>query len=304
MNCLRPVSAYDLGLNTATGKRRITFKRPPLATVNEFFVPCGKCEVCRQTKRNSWIRRCNLELLLNNGVGTFLTLTYRPSDCPSDLCKRDLQLFFKRLRNVGRDFGVDLPKIRYFAVGEYGKLHSRPHYHAIIFGLNLLASSFAPYLATVKDGYPIFSSRVLETVWRKGFVTIDEVTSANIRYVSKYVSKSDDGFVIYSEGIGRGLFVDVKRHGRNSQMVPHSFLRSSAASDKVCYEYGKAPSTFPKFALRYVERFYPDVYEELKRKRKEYVDLHPLRSWFDPSVAAHDINQQTRMDNLKKVLHQ
>lgn len=43
------------------------------------------------------------------------------------LYKRDLQLFIKRLR---KKFPNE--KIRYYAVGEYGPVHFRPHYHLIL----------------------------------------------------------------------------------------------------------------------------------------------------------------------------
>ena len=64
----------------------------------------------------------------------FLTLTYNDDNLPSDvgLHKDDLQRFFKRLRKA-----LDTKKIRYFACGEYGDTTSRPHYHAIVFGLGL-----------------------------------------------------------------------------------------------------------------------------------------------------------------------
>lgn len=42
------------------------------------------------------------------------------------LSKRDLQLFLKRLRKRLNE------KIRYYAVGEYGPVHFRPHYHLLL----------------------------------------------------------------------------------------------------------------------------------------------------------------------------
>lgn len=52
---------------------------------------------------------------------------------------RDLQLFMKRLRKRISDFcstnklNQDHETLRYFAVGEYGPLHFRPHYHVLLF---------------------------------------------------------------------------------------------------------------------------------------------------------------------------
>lgn len=47
------------------------------------------------------------------------------------LCKEDLQKFIKRLRfQIFKTFGVE---IRYFACGEYGPKHFRPHYHILLY---------------------------------------------------------------------------------------------------------------------------------------------------------------------------
>lgn len=47
------------------------------------------------------------------------------------LRKADLQLFFKRLRkNLSKYSDA---KVRYFAMGEYGPVHFRPHYHFLLF---------------------------------------------------------------------------------------------------------------------------------------------------------------------------
>lgn len=48
------------------------------------------------------------------------------------LRKTDLQLFFKRLRYyISKNCSNE--KVRYFAVGEYGPVHFRPHYHLLLF---------------------------------------------------------------------------------------------------------------------------------------------------------------------------
>jgi hypothetical protein len=47
--------------------------------------------------------------------------------------KRDLQLFFKRLRKAYPDV-----KLRYFACGKYGEQFARPHYHVILFGKSFM----------------------------------------------------------------------------------------------------------------------------------------------------------------------
>lgn len=121
-------------------------------------VPCGKCIACQSNRRSDWSIRL-LEERKNWDNAIFLTLTYN-DDNVKDLNKRDIQLFFKVLRKY--------KDIKYYLVGEYGTRTKRPHYHAIIFGLN-------------RDD----SSRI-EKVWGKGNIMVGTVNMASIMYVAKY----------------------------------------------------------------------------------------------------------------------
>lgn len=99
----------------------------------------------------------------------FITLTYSDENLPENgsLSSRDLQLFFKRLRKK-------LPhRIRYFACGEYGERFKRPHYHAIIFGLENSCLTW----------------QLISDVWNKGIIDVGSVTKDSISYVAGYVSK-------------------------------------------------------------------------------------------------------------------
>lgn len=119
MQCTKPITLFKVGK-----------KFYPLG----LEVPCGKCMKCRKKQRSEWAMRLYHELSYHEN-SVFLTLTYNDKSLPKNdsLLKRDLQLFFKRLRKA-------LPsekKIKYFACGEYGDEKERPHYHAIVFGLGL-----------------------------------------------------------------------------------------------------------------------------------------------------------------------
>ena len=121
------------------------------------LVNCRKCLECRQKRANEWAVRCMAEAH-NYEHNAFITLTYEKN--PITLQKRDLQLFFKRLRKAL--LGV---KIKYFAVGEYGTQRWRPHYHAIIFGYDFPDK----YLwSKSKRGNVIYRSNLLEKVWTFG----------------------------------------------------------------------------------------------------------------------------------------
>jgi len=105
------------------------------------------------------------------------------------LCKRDVQLFMKRLRKLQKT------KLKYYAVGEYGSKNYRPHYHIILFNL--------------EDPEYIAQS------WNAGTVHIGNVSGASIAYTCKYIAKpsriplhkNDDRipeFSLISKGIGTG----------------------------------------------------------------------------------------------------
>lgn len=98
----------------------------------------------------------------------FITLTYNTDHVPitkngfMSLQPRDVQLYFKRLRKVHTN------KIRYFIVGEYGGRTNRPHYHAIMFNVDILQ---------------------VEKLWHYGDIHCGQVSEASIGYTLKYMMK-------------------------------------------------------------------------------------------------------------------
>ncbi len=139
-------------------------------------VPCGKCVVCLKRRANGWVFRLKQEQKISTST-SFITLTYHtvpssPTGLPT-LVKSDWQKFMKRLRSYkGRKF-PNLPKLKYYACGEYGKNLYRPHYHAIIFNL-------PPTMV---------QNHIIESIWNLGFTDIQPAEDGAIRYVSHYVNK-------------------------------------------------------------------------------------------------------------------
>lgn len=108
-----------------------------------FFVPCGHCIVCQDSKAGSFSRRCQYESQLYDCDPIHITLTYNDSGLPKDksVSLRHIQLWKKRLRiclersNYG--WFVDgkwySPRLRMAIAAEYGKKNTRrPHYHIIL----------------------------------------------------------------------------------------------------------------------------------------------------------------------------
>jgi hypothetical protein len=149
-------------------------------------VPCGKCYDCRMRIVTQWAFRLQQEENICTS-SHFVTLTYNTESVPISkkgfmtLDKEShLKNFFKKLRNKYRyraknpltgkmKYYYDkVPKIKYFAVGEYGFQRERPHYHIILFNA---------------DANYIVDS------WNYGDVHIGNVQEGSIIYCLKYVMK-------------------------------------------------------------------------------------------------------------------
>lgn len=175
------------------------------------LIPCGRCPSCLKDYALQWTVRLIAESLYQEQK-CFLTLTYDQSHLPQDkkLCKRDLQLFFKRLRKAYPD-----NKIRYFACGEYGDLNGRPHYHVILFGLDF---DDKKWISDNNLRNHLYTSDKLRSIWSLGQVSIGSFTSQSCGYVARYSLKKrisfehSDEFIVMSRKppIGYQYFIDHK----------------------------------------------------------------------------------------------
>lgn len=199
MQCAYPLKAWPDGMHES-GKPKYKITGYSVKSYNgrtDFQeIPCGKCLPCRLNKSRDWSLRCMLEATYHED-NYYLTLTYDDDHLtrnelldpitgeiyPSPLCtlvKKDMQDFWKRLR---RRTGQD---IRYLMCGEYGDKGHRPHYHAIVFGLKL--TDLEIYKQNFQ-GDLLYTSFFLNSVWKKGFVVVGDVTISSCNYVARYVTK-------------------------------------------------------------------------------------------------------------------
>jgi len=167
-------------------------------------VPCGRCPPCKIRRVNEWCFRMMQEYKLHLHAH-FVTLTYDTEHVPiSDngfltLRKKDFQDYMKRLRKLVPDYNL-----KYYACGEYGTKNQRPHYHAIIFG--------------VDDDQKFFDAWSLGGI-HFGQVHVGKVTQDSVAYTMKYIDKSeyrkkharDDRqaeFSLMSKGLGANYITD------------------------------------------------------------------------------------------------
>lgn len=161
--CLKP------WFNTKTGKT----------------TPCGKCIGCRQDEMKLWTKRTETEA--KKGRNTFLTLTYdtehlhyKDNQILASLDKEGLKAWLNNLKTQIRQMKT-LPegcrkKFAYYAIGEYGGIFKRPHYHILILGL---------------DWHDF--KKFYQKTWHNGNIESKPIATAQIKYVLNYSMKNING---------------------------------------------------------------------------------------------------------------
>lgn len=194
-------------------------------------VPCGHCLGCRSDQARSWAVR-----LVHEGEtmspAWFVTLTYSPDKLPlnGSLDPDDFTRFIKRLRRM-----FEGKRLSYYVAGEYGDNTARPHYHAVLYGIDFLDR----VEFTRRHGAPVFRSEVLERCWSHGLCELTGLNYAAARYVASYVRK--------------------KVRQRDE---PNHYVRVDPATGELIdieVEYGRM-SRNPAIGRRWIERFWSDVY--------------------------------------------
>jgi hypothetical protein len=237
------------------------------------YRPCGSCLGCRLEYSRQWAVRCFHESTMYK-ENSFLTLTFNNKNLPKDgsIQKSELQKFIKRFRQK-----IEPKKIRYFGCGEYGdpKKTFRPHYHLCVFGYTF------PDLEPVrgqKTGYfqnkfkkqgngKLYTSKMLEDLWKKGFVTVGDLTYESAGYVARYCVKKIKGkkekefygkkeppFALMSRmpGIGKAWLEKYM-----SDVYPKDYFHIN----------GKKHSP-PRFYDSILQRIDNEQYENLKKERR------------------------------------
>lgn len=150
-------------------------------TYNNFYLPKASLIPTEDIDYYNLVDIESGELLEENIFVDDETLEVIHRKCGSDyipyLCKYELQLFFKRLRKYYKN-----EKLRYFACGEYGPLHLRPHYHILLW-----------FEENEKEKYfPTLPNRVCQA-WPFGRTDVQIAKGKCSRYVAGYANSF--GFV-------------------------------------------------------------------------------------------------------------
>lgn len=265
---------------------------------SHYKVPCGKCFECVARRKAQWTFRLEQEALRSTSC-SFITLTYDDDSIKySDgflptLEKRDLQLFFKRLRQHCERKLNHFERIKYYACGEYGDQTQRPHYHAIIYNLPLKLTKPTYIDANLQAE--------LQQVWQnQGAVHVLPANTQRFAYTAGYVQKKIQKQVdIYDDETGEIFERDPefsimsKRLGDNfitPQMA--RYLKENMVGSIKQRGYIK---TLPRY---YKDKIFTGVEKEmLAIKAEEYYMLNEENN--DPWVEIENLNAYIRNQNKR-----
>lgn len=273
MPCFHPVTAWrSREVNQGTGKRPLVFSRDKGQEGSKLQIPCGNCIGCRLDRARSWSTRIMHERR-EHELCVFLTLTYNDHYLPKDgsLVKKHMQDFFKRLRRNHEYHGND-NKLKYYMCGEYGGKTNRPHYHAIVFGID-----FADKRKHNKGkrGDQIYTSAKLNELWGMGYCWIGSVTHQSAGYVARYCIKKING----EQALEHYQRINSET-GEITRIIPEFMACSRGLGEKYftenhealykrgsCIVEGKE-TPIPKYYDRKLESINPELLEQVKAERK------------------------------------
>lgn len=219
-------------------------------------VPCGRCYQCRTTRGLQWAFRLQQELLVAR-TAVFATLTYNTSNVPivyhegrwyMSLDKNDLRLFWKRLRKLE-------PKFKYYVVGEYGEKRKRPHYHALIFGVQNNENINKAWNGGDVAGLAKRSEKNEVGVWRedtpeRGKIHIGDVTLPSIIYCVDYMMK--EKVIPEFKGDPRVLEFSNKSNGLGMNYIHKHYDYHKRNIENNYVELGKVKVAMPRIYRDFV----------------------------------------------------
>lgn len=309
MSCTHPVTVWWSAKLSENGNHYLVFNvgasdgRPPLK------IGCGQCTNCRISKSSDWAVRLSQESRFHR-ESCFITLTQddqhiRPY---GSLCRRDAQLFMKRVRNYLRSNFPGV-KVRYFLVGEYGEQTNRPHYHLILFGFAFVHDR----RRHSKNGeHQLYTSESLTNIWGRGFCSLGSVTPDSCGYVAQYSFKKVNGkralehyFVKVDESTGEMIyrekeFASMSTHPGIGYLHYENYGKQMFMRDSVIVKGREAP--VPKYYDRCLKRDDPLRHKAIKEDRANEAWFHRDEQTPERLQAKDEVTKAKRKEYLKRSL--
>lgn len=268
MACFQPIRAWK---GSGGG---ITFERGDGVSLLPVLLPCGKCIGCVEGKKRDWAIRCAHEASMHK-ENCAVMLSYNDEHLPEggNLVHRDFQLFAKRARAAGFKFS-------YFMSGEYGGRNGRPHYHAILFGVDFSADRY--FWDRTKSGVKLFRSPTLDRLWGMGIANISDFSSGSAFYIAGYLlKKANQGHIHSADGV-----IDFDTGELRERVPEYGRMSRNPAIGKRWFEKWKS-DVFPRDAVVFEGRRYrpPRYYDkQLSELESESVKQRRMEAMVERSA--------------------
>lgn len=261
-------------------------------------LPCGTCIGCRQLRVNQWATRCMHEMGQHEH-NSFVTLTYDEKHVPYDggLIPRHLSSFLWAVRyavqneRMAKLLGTN---VRYVACGEYGDTGTRPHYHALLFGVGFDDAAMC--------GKDLYTSRTLEYLWGRGNVSFRPITRGAAAYVAQYAlkKKTRQKFITPDGVIVPGPFLRAStRPGIGAPWVEN--FRQDARHGYIVSDGKKV--AVPRYYQKKMKDVDPKFFEKFRKEANRLGKAHALteRERIEGEKIAkskHDYGNSRRLSTL------
>lgn len=294
MPCYHPLDAW----RNASG---VSFR--PTPDSQNIQLPCGRCIGCRLERSRQWALRLTHELRFHE-QSSFVTLTYAPEHLPpgGSLRLKDFQDFMKRLRK-----GVYPQKLRFFHAGEYGEKNSRPHYHAILFGVDFMENRKS--IKTTDRGDTTWESPLLSTLWPFGTHQVGSVTFESCAYTARYICKKITGPNAAShyeriDPLTGEIFNLSPEYATMSRRPGIGTLHFQKFGSDIypadeCISRGH-PSKPPKFYDRQLEKSDPALYALIKENRECALEVSPKGERSPSRLHVRETVKKAQIGSLKR----
>ena len=264
---------------------------------------------CRLRRTCDWaVRSVHESMVTKHEYGTlagaprscFVTLTYNDEHLPTHPANRcfaplphasgpyvhmrDFQLFMKRLRKMVHQLGLirSDETIRYLHSGEYGEINGRPHFHALLFGIDWTGFR----IPRSKSGRNVlYTSPLLDKVWRctrckgsLGYATFGNVSFQSAAYTARYAIKKLHG----DKAVEQYPTVVDTDTGEVQALAPYSTM-------------SKKPGLGRKFFEQYVDQIYTHDNIKLEGSDGKWKTF-PVPRRYDKWLAKEDVH---RWENVK-----
>lgn len=253
-------------------------------------IPCHQCLGCKIDRRKMWEMRITSEYIKYRNA--FITLTYDEYHVPYNLGSQlptvkheDFHKFIDRLRHYTNNL-KEMPELctknwKYVGVAEYGNL-GRPHYHAILLGLDFL---------TFK--------KIIHEKWGMGITDCKPVLKGGIRYVLKYMDTAKSGAyadneffdtgrerpkMYFSRGIGKDWIIsqieNINKYGMakiGQRLVPiPSYWKNKLFSycDENIYKQREHQNQYVKDMNQQARALGFDSYENFIREQRKAIETN------------------------------